>query len=207
MYSEILVSGPRPGAAGAVAQRGSKDGHQVVMDGHSKYLQAALDGNLYNAANALGTPVTTQAGLSATTPAFTLYNPVGSGKIGVLLQFGYSLNAAPAAAAFAALAKNKSTAAAPTATTNAGYLGNVLSQTQTGAIQAFAIATLATAPVACYYLGGVTGASGLTPAVFDFNIDGKLVIMPGEAVSFQTSAAMAVVCHALWEEVPLSMVT
>src|SRR5579864_8505962 len=96
--AEVLVTGQRPGSSGIVSQRGSKDGHQLTHDAHARYQQAVYDGNCYIRGNALGTPVTTAAGLSATTPVLTRFSPPNSGKLGVLWVCTVGVNSAPSAA-------------------------------------------------------------------------------------------------------------
>jgi hypothetical protein len=206
MYVELQVKAPVIGS-GTVTARGSKDSHVLVHDAHSKYLQAALDGRLWSAANLAGTPVTTQAGLSATTPAFTLYNPASSGTILSLIQFGFACTTSPAAITVACLATNLPTAAAPSAVTLAPIYNTLTGATAGSVGQPYAIATLATAPIARYYMPVNLAASSLVPCMSDYNIDGKICVAPGVALSFQTLAAAAVVCHCFWEEVPLTMAT
>lgn len=208
MYAEGTVTGPRSGISGANPIRLSKDGHLVVHDAHAKYLQAVLDGKVFIGANAAGTPVTTQAGLSATTPAFTLYNPAASATLLVLWQFGFAFTTAPAALTVACLATNTPQAAAPTSVTAANVVNALTGQSTGSTGQCYAIATLAAAPVARYYMPVVGAAAAVGVAGgLDYNLDGKVVLYSGVALSFQTLAATAVLCHCVWEEIPLSMVT
>lgn len=205
MYAEMLVAGLRSSATGAIPQRGSKDGHQVVMQGHARFLQAVLDGNVYSGSNPAGTAVTTQAGLSATTPALTLYNPIGSQKLLVMWSCNVIITASPAAACGLMLAANSPAAAAPTSVT-AGVVQNaLLHSTQTGVGLCYRVATLAAAPVAVRYMGGVTGASAIGGVVLQDFIDGQLVVGPGVALSIQATSAAAIIAQFIWEEIPLSM--
>src|SRR3990167_3583571 len=89
----------------------------LVKQSTAKYEHSVSEGNVFTGANLLGTPVTTQAGLSATTPALTLYNPVGSGVNLVLLTVTVDITTSPAAAAGLMLAYNLASAAAPATTT------------------------------------------------------------------------------------------
>ena len=205
--AEMIVAGPRPGSSGYIPQRSSKDGHQAVMDGHAKYLQAVLDGNVYIGNNDSGTPVTTQAGSSATTPAWVLYNPVGSTKLGVLWRFGFACTTAPAAISVAFLATNLPTATAPATVTAANTINALTGNSATGALSCYAISTLATAPTSRFYMSVAHAASSLVPVYSDYILDGMIVVYPGVALSFQTTAVLHVLCYGIWEEVPFSMIT
>ena len=70
-----------------------------VGDAIGRYVQNVKEGGVFIGGNLFGTPVTTQAGLSATTPALTLHNPITGGVRVYLLMVGYAFAAAPAAAA------------------------------------------------------------------------------------------------------------
>lgn len=181
--------------------RSDKTGAIASVDAHGRFQEAVLQGGVYIGANLGGTPVTTQAGLSATTPALTLYNPVGSGVNLVLLTATVNFTAAPAAAAAVWLACNLVTAAAPTSVTLATIYNANLGSLATGKGQCYRIATLAAAPLMIRNICGTSGAAaiGNSPAVD--NIDGAIIIPPGVAVSIQASSAAAVVCSFTWEEV------
>lgn len=201
MYAEMQVTGQRPGSSGTIAQRGSRDGHQVIQDSHAHFMQAVLDGNVYTGANPQATAVTTQAGLSATTPALTLYNPIGSGVNLVLWRLSIGLTAAPAAATVFSLAFNLANAAAPTSVTLGNVTNNQLGNAALPRGQCYRVATLAAAPVAFWFPWGVSAASLVSPTNGDFVLDGTFVILPGVAVSIQTTTAAAIIASFTWEEV------
>ena len=158
--------------------------------------------------------MTTQAGVSATTPALTLYNPINSPVNLVLWQGTYAFQAAPAAASAIILAANLPTLASvptgPTSTTLASIWNNLLG-TGVGAAQitggpwgqCYRVATLSAAPIAIRYPFGTTGAAAIGGASFTDFVDGLLVIGPGVAVSVQTSSAASLCCSFTWEEVPI----
>lgn len=207
MYAELTVRGPTYGTS-PIPARGSKDGVMVTMDAHARYMQALLDGRCWMAANAAATPVTTQAGLSATTPAFALYNPAGSNTILFVIKFGFVYTTAPAALTVACLATNTPIAAAPTSVTLAPSYCNALTGAVSGSVgQPYVVSTLTAAPVARYYMPAAGAASEITPVSGDYLMDGIIAVYPGVCLSFQTLAAAAVLCHCIWEEVPLSMAT
>ncbi len=58
--------------------RGDYSGALVTTDGHARFQEAVLNGNVWYGANLGGTGVTFQAGLSATSPVLSLFNPVNS---------------------------------------------------------------------------------------------------------------------------------
>lgn len=162
--------------------------------------------NMFYCSDLQGTPVTTQAGLSRTTPALTIYNPYGSKVNLTLLEVGVDVTASPAAAAAFSLAY--STPSAPTSTTSATITPanlNIQASTQpvTNLGQCYRIATLPSTPVAFRYLGGTTGASAIGGTVFTDQTWGKVVIPPGMTVSFQASSAAAVVVDFVWREDPI----
>jgi hypothetical protein len=199
-----LVQAGRNLTAGTYATpyRATQDGSIGNQETHAKFQQAVRDGNVYTCANPQGTAVTTQAGLSVTTPALTLYN-TSTTKSLVLIEDTIGLNAAPAAADIFSLAYSSGP---PTATTAANYVNNLLTPTSAGvaapAGACYRVSTLNTLPVAFRYLGQVTGASTLTQPIFTDVVDGKVIVGPGEAITFQTTSAAAIVGSMTWEEIP-----
>ncbi len=163
----------------------------------------ALDGNTYIGANLGGTPVTTQAGLSATTPALTLYNPVGSGVNLVLTHVRVMFTASPAAACGIMLAYNEPNATAPATTTLATVTNAKLHGTASPLGQCYRISTLAAAPLMFLALGGTTGASGIGGFQLQQHLEGEVIITPGVAVSIQSTSAGAVLCSFTWKEVSI----
>lgn len=190
--SDNQYRGPVYGTTGGtVPFTADVTGASRAANAHGLYFDACSRGNVFHVANQSG--VTTQAGLSATTPALTLFNPTGSGVNGVLLYAGYVNSVAFAAASVVWLGANTNLKAADVTGTLAsaarcGFLGNGA----TSKIQAFTAATLPAAPVGVAILGvGLTGAitvsTNLPPTGRYF--DGSIILKPGSAISFQTSTA------------------
>ena len=103
--------GPQTLADGVHAEaRLGRTGEVIVSHGHAYLREAVLRGNCFAVANQSG--VTSQAGLSATTPVLTLFNPPGSGVNLELIYAGALLIVANAAAAVVWLAANTATTAA-----------------------------------------------------------------------------------------------
>lgn len=196
----MILNGTTFGGANPAINCGT-DGALSNSEQHGRYMRAVLVGNVYIGANPAGTPVTTQAGLSATTPAFTLYNPVGSGVNLVLYTFTVTATTAPAAITAFAYALNLPTAAAPTSTTAANVI-NANGQTSIGKGQAYRVATLAAAPVAYRYPFNISAASLVAAYSVVDDIAGAIILTPGVCFSIQTLAAAAILCSCTWEEVP-----
>lgn len=174
-----------------------------VGDGVGRYVQQVEEGNVYIGGNLFGTPVTTQAGLSATTPALSLHNPTNSGINVYILMVGYAFAAAPAAAASVCLARNLAAAAAPTLTTLADVTNAKFGPLTLPIAQCARVATLAAAPLGVFNLGGTTGAAAISgyPSVFD--LGGIICLTPGVCMSIQTSSAASLTATFVWQERPI----
>lgn len=192
--------GASTNAQGSKAElRSAKDG-SLVVTGDYNYQESVLNGNVYIGANLGGTPVTTQAGLSATTPALTLYNPIGSGVNLHLIGTTIDITTSPAAAAGLMLAYNLAAAAAPTLTTLANVTNAMIGTLKLPIGQCARVATLAAAPLAFRFLGGTTGASGIGATQLIDKINGEVIITPGVAISIQSTSAAAILASITWEE-------
>src|SRR3990167_461164 len=190
-YNGTTLTGVKVDAEGVV----------LVKQSTAKYEHSVSEGNVFTGANLLGTPVTTQAGLSATTPALTLYNPVGSGVNLVLLTVTVDITTSPAAASGLCLAYNLKNATPPATTTAATVVSNIIGNTAAPQGQCYRIATLAAAPVAFRFLGGTTGALAISAVQLIDHIDGEIIIPEGVAISIQTSSATALVASVSWKEI------
>ena len=203
--SEIRV-GPGKSSNGAVEpQRGDKTNATVVTQGHARFQEAVIQGTVYSVANQVG--VTSQVGISATTPVLTLYNPLGSGKNAVLWYAGASFTVAfaTAGAVFLCAGTDIQTAAV-TGTLTTAHRNLKLGTTASPAIRTLLAATLPVAPVAIDILGvGLTGAitTQMTQTPVGKWLDGSVIIIPGANVTIQTgvaSGASGMFCHYVWEE-------
>lgn len=173
-----------------------------TLDVAGRYVQAVEEGNVFIGANLAGTPVTTQAGLSATTPALTLHNPITGGKDVFLLAVGYAFAAAPAAACSVFLARNLAAAAAPTLTTLADVTLATLGPLTSPVAQCARVATLAAAPLGFFNLGGTTGAAAISGYPSWFDLGGIICLKPGVCLSIQTSSAASLTATFVWQERP-----
>lgn len=180
--------------------RSGRYGELIVADGKLRYSELAASGRMFIGANPSATSVTTQAGTSVTTPALVLYNPSNSGIKMILNTFSVSITASPAANTQFFLAYNPDTSAAPNTTTDATIISAMVGTTLKPKGKCYRVSTLPDAPIACRYLGGVTGASSISPNVIESKIDGEIILMPGVAISLQASAAAAVLASCSWVE-------
>lgn len=174
-----------------INMRGNDDGITLVNNFGALYQEAVLSGGVYSVCNQAG--ITTQAGLSATTPCLTLYNPVGSGVNGVLVFAGCVNTVAFAAASVIWIGVNTNiVAAVVTGTLTTAHRNNFLGVASGNKIQALLAATLPAAPVAIETLGvGLTGAitTATTIPTLGKEFKGRIILKPGTAISFQTSTA------------------
>lgn len=183
-----------PGASGrpSLSRRG---GWNVS----SAFREAVEDGRCFSVANQAG--VTSQAGLSATTPVLTLANPVGSGKKMFLHFAGATFSVAFAAASAVWLAVGTAlNAAAVTGTLTTAHRNLKLGGAQPAGL-AYLAATLPAAPVGLCLLGmGLTGAITTTPQLQTLGrwFDGGVLLQPGSNVSVQTSTASG--ASGMWSE-------
>lgn len=183
------------------------DRYLVQQDGFAREVERGLG---YVVANQAG--VTSQAGLSATTPVLTLYNPAGSGVTGKLWMASAQFEVAFAAAASVWLAAGTNTiAAAVTGTLTTAHRNLKLGGTnaQGNKLVPLLAATLPAAPVAIDLMGvGLTGAITTAPTQLPMTkwYFVPLLIQPGCNISIQTSTASgasSMLCSYIWTEVPL----
>ena len=187
-----------------ITWRGNRGGAALISQYGSAFEEAVERGSVWATANQ--TTVTTQAGLSATTPALTIANRNGSGRwVKIWYVSCTSLVAAGAAAAiFAALGRRNGTAVTET---TAATVANMLTgdATAPSGVACLAVATLPAAPVAIGILGAQTTAAITTAPVgsfFERYYNGALFIDEGCNFSIQTSTASTLFCEYLFEVVP-----
>ena len=186
--------------------RGSdKNGGLLVARNSAEFDEAVERGNVYVAANQ--TTVTTQAGLSGTTPALTIANRVNSGK-SVRLWYVSACGLVAAAAAaevWAALGGYSATAVTETTAATVRNMKTGDSSMPRG-VGVGGVATLPAAPVAIGQLGAqLTGAITTAPIVRPFErwYNGALRVAPGYNFSVQTSTATTLFCEYIFEVVDL----
>lgn len=187
--------------------RSEKTGASVVSQGHGSYVEAVMQGNVYGVCSQAG--VTTQAGLSLTTPTLTLDNPAGSGKNLSIWYVGvtYSVIFAAIAAVWVAVGTNTVAAAITAGTLTVTHRNMKLGLANDCVGIPRLATTLPAIPVGISLLGtGLTGAVALFPTIKPLGrwFDGSLILKPGTNLTVQTSAASGAAgqwCEFIWEEV------
>ncbi len=184
--------------------RASVDGALVVNDGHAKYANIALGGNLWYGSTAVGGQAPGTA--IGTTAAISLYNPVASNKILSLLDTTAGYLSGTLGAGFITYAVDPVSAVAPTG----GTAIVARSAIQSGATAAGVIATGTTTAntpnigrtFGC--LGASLASSAITPWQLRDNVDGLLALIQGRTLSLQGVAAGGtsplLVFQLFWEE-------
>jgi hypothetical protein len=208
-FAQVQIAGEVKGNASAQdganpKLRQLRTSEMGVGDVHGHFQEAVYRGNVWTCANLGGTPVTTQAGLSATTPALTLYNPSGSNVALVLWRTRASITSSPAAASGLMLAVNTSSAAlqAPQVVTAATVYNNLIGNPKQPVGQCYRVATLSAAPLLLAPFGGTTGASAIGGYNPKDDEDGEFILLPGTTISIQTTSATALLGAFTWEEIP-----
>lgn len=177
-------------------------GGMLTQSAGARFDEAVDRGNVYIAANQ--TTVTTQAGLSATTPALTVANRAGSKKVVKLWYAGCQSLVAWVAGAAVWLAQGGSAVAAAVTETTAATIRNAKTGDATAppGVAILAVATLPAAPVAISLIGvGLTGAITTVPSSVPLGrwYDGALQLAEGFNWSFQTSTAGTLFCEFIIE--------
>lgn len=174
-------------------------GALVVQDGHAKYAEQVLRGNVYCAANQA--EVTFGTSLTATAVTFTLWNPLGSGKNLILLQTGLTIRTG-GTAGHIVYAANVNPAAAIPATNTELTVRNAKLDGAAGVAKAYSATTLPAAPVAIRTLATVITAAGVGSLV-DY-VDGAIVLGPNTAVTVQGITVVGTgIISMVWEEVDI----
>lgn len=188
------------------AARGFEDnGGLLVQQAGSAFEAAVARGNVYATANQ--STVTTQAGLSATTPALTLANRLNSQK-SVRIWYASCTSLVAAGAGAAILAALGGYSATAVVETTAATVRNMKTgdASMPAGVAALAVATLPAAPVAIGVLGAQTTAAITTGPVGSFYerwYNGALWLAPGFNFSIQTSTASTLFCEYIFEVVDL----
>lgn len=203
-----MIAEGRNIVTGAVnSLRQSFDTSLVSQDAHARYQEAVMRGNVFMVASQSG--VTSQAGLSLTTPVLTLFNPKGNNKAAVLIWAGGVEIVATATTHVVWLAANNNIAAAAVTGTASTVTANALiGNGNNPSITVLTAATLPAAPIAVAMLGTlgtVAVTSWAQGQVFGKYFDGSVILAPGGALSIQTSAASGtngLLCEYIWEEIP-----
>ena len=203
MNLEVKLGGMGP----EIAVGGNSRNAMYVTQHGGAFETAVNRGRVFSVASQVG--ITSQAGLSGTTPALTLYNRPGSGVKMVLWYAGAVFTVAFGTAGAIWLAAGTNTvAAAVTGTETTAHRNLKLGGGAPSQVPLLA-ATLPAAPVGIDLLGvGLTGAItvALSLSPVERWYSGGVILMPGTNISIQTGVASgtsATFCSYIWEEVDL----
>ena len=162
-------------------------------------------GKVFTAANTAAVALTAVA---TTTTGLVVFNPYGSGKKLIMLDWGFASSVVGTGVGNLGLAVMPANATAVTNTTPIV----VQSADGTGAglqsvARASSSATLPAAGVAVKWLGGniwVTGGTGDHPYQWSGRLDGGIILVPGSAIQFTiVTTVMTGLGSFTWAEVPV----
>jgi hypothetical protein len=188
-YSGIRV-GPQTLADGVpqASARGSKEGALITANLAGYYEEAVARGQMFSLTlNAITTTINAGnivAAAAAAATQFALFNPVGSGKNLVLIEFGlgYISGTAPAGPVFHGYIANIPTSAAAGTILSNLLGGGASSVAKPNASAAGVTLTSGLAPVThkvANFANTATAAAAAFPVGAVEQIDGKLVVPPG----------------------------
>lgn len=206
--SDLQVRGPLYGGTGTASPfTADSTGAQRTTDAHARYLDAVRNGNVFQLSVAAGA-ATAYTGAAAGTPLAAIMNPLGSGKLAVVLAVGLASRVAASGAGTVTFNLWGGVSVNPTGTATSPL--NLLSLVNSGAsCRGFANAALtgSTAlglllPLASYYWATAAGAI-IAPTFFD--VAGLAVAIPGNMIALGATAALTSATYdvsIIWEEIP-----
>ena len=201
--------GPIVAADGTLQDpRLGKAGEVIIQDAHGRFFEAAYRGNLYIASQ-LVTGVAPGTALG-TAPPLTLWNPPGSGKIGVITKASLGYISGTLGAGAIVYATNLQPSAAPSGGTAILPINAQIGNPTSCQIKAYTGSTVAATQTVVRPVWSM-GPALATTAVFPFLVeaiaDGDLLLVPGACLSLQGIAGAGtsplVTMSLVWEEVPL----
>lgn len=165
------------------------------------FREQALLGNMYHACSAGAVTLST---VSTTCTGLALSNSPGSGKNLVVKNVSFAPSTAPAGAAVVGLAIHTGISTTEATHTTPMVVHNAIAS---GAVtnskgKADAAATLPSTPLWLRPLGSVVAASSISPAKYNEDVDGTIIIPPGGclSLSYLTTAAVGI-ASVTWVEV------
>lgn len=166
------------------------------------FLEQARLGNMYHACSAGAVTLST---LSTTCTGLALSNTYGSGKLLVVKKVSFAPSTAPAGAAVVGIAIHTAISSTDTTHTTPMVIHNAIAAGNVSgapAGRADAAATLASTPLWLRPMAAVVAASSITPAKYNEDIDGEIIIAPGGclSLSYLTTAAVGIAA-VTWVEV------
>lgn len=196
--------GPKVNAADATEQdfRFGRQGDQIMSELHGRYAEQVMRGNVFHAATQ--SPVSLALSHNSTSPTFTLYNPLSSGKMLALIDLIVGFQAPPAAACNLALAAQLNPQIAIPSGLTPGTVRNSLLGSGAASVAAFYTAcTLGLSPITVRHVASIVAAASITPPYIRDEIAGAIILLPGISISLQASSAANAYASITWEEIPV----
>jgi hypothetical protein len=202
------ITGPTTSADGSPArERFSRDGAQVVQDGHARYTETTLRGNVYSvmnsAAQALSlTGTTTYTGL-------VVYNKVGSTKNLAIINVSYLQTTIATGVGGVALFYQAPAGSLPALTaTNAanGALSGYLNSATSPSASVASSCTLAANPIVIKPMISIPWITAVSQGTYAYSDDlaGQFIVPPGGGVGIVAiTTALTGYGFISWEEVAL----
>lgn len=211
--ADLMVRGPIWGGSGSpVPFTASGSGAQRVTDAHARYMDAVLRGNVFTLTTAYAgvTLVAASAiGQTAWSPAVGIFNPIGSGKVCVILAgFANYLSGTPTAGGivWGFVAPN----AGVTAAGGNGAVNAYTMQTGGSAAKTFVMSAMtgsaAAAMLSPFPASAFAGAiAATTPLGAWHEVAGMYLVPPGGVIGISGTVGTATLLQAFlaWEEIPL----
>jgi hypothetical protein len=166
------------------------------------FLDQARLGNMYRACSAGAVTLST---VSTSCTGLALSNTYGSGKLLVVQRVSFAPSTAPSGAAVVGLAIHTAISATAVTHTTPMVIHNAIAKGNVSggpAGRADAAATLPSTPLWLQPLGSVVAGSSITPAKYNEELDGSLIIAPGGclSLSYLTTAAIGI-ASVTWVEI------
>lgn len=212
MLSQAQV-GPISSAANGVSttHRSGQLGDLVVQQLHPRYYETTYRGNSYVISVSTAAAVTAYSGGAAGTPMLAFYNPVGSGRNGVITKSSFANVVAASAAGTATFglyfgqtaAITQATTVAPTNCVTLAASGSVMTGYRNVALTSGTAATNVVALGSYYW---ATAAGAVVSSIAPVDLEGSIIIPPGSYVALGGSAALTSatwIGSLQWEEVPV----
>lgn len=187
--------------------RQGREGDLVVQEGHARYQEGCVRGQIFSSAVASVAPGTALG----TTPPFVLWNPPSSGKNLVVITTSLGYVSGTLGAGFIAYAAVISQLTVPSGGTELTVTQNILSLTK-GTGRAFSGSTVASTPIILrpgYFIGGLLVGTAFPMTLVKDEVAGEYVIPPGSVFVIQGVTAAGgtplVAIGGSWQEVPTQL--
>ena len=192
----------RSDGATTTSLRGAREGGLVVTPAGAPFAQNSIDGKTFTASMQAGASIGTA--LTATAITFTLYNPVGSGKIVSLLHVGVGITTAPASSSVATLVASYHATILPITNTDLTIRAARVGRNATGgnpAAKAYSATTLPATPVVIRVIGSIQATGGTESTNLCDNVNGAITLEEGGNVTLQCiGGAVSGIVSMTWEE-------